>query len=58
LTCRNVALTATNEEAWRAELERLGKRLATKPALSPLLLHQTQQRIDEITNFINTLAAP
>lgn len=56
LACRNVALTAANEEAWRAELERLRARTTTKPALPPLLLRQVQQRIHELTTFIRTVA--
>jgi hypothetical protein len=57
IACRNVALTAANQEAWRAELERLRARTTTRPALPPLLLQQIRQRIDELTTFIHIQAA-
>ncbi|MFE9813053.1 hypothetical protein [Streptomyces sp. NPDC005548] len=56
LSCRNVALTPENVAAWTRELARLEKRMATRPAMPPLLLHRLQERHAEITEFLANTA--
>lgn len=53
LHCPNVALTAANTDALRAEADRLHTRLNARPPLPPLLAHQTRARLDEITAFLD-----
>jgi hypothetical protein len=53
LACRNVALTSNNTEAWRAELDRIDRRLAARPPLPPLMQHRLMSRRAEIEAFLN-----
>ncbi|MGW7613484.1 hypothetical protein ACWGKW_40830 [Streptomyces sp. NPDC054766] len=57
LTCRNVALTAENAQAWQRELERIERRLAGRPPLPPLLAHRLSERRAEITEFLESNGA-
>ncbi len=52
LACRNVALTPENTAAWQREIDRITRRLATRPALPPLLRHRLEARRTEITAFL------
>ncbi len=52
LACRNVALTPENIAAWQREIDRITKRLATRPTLPPLLRHRLEERRAEITAFL------
>ncbi|CAL9676265.1 hypothetical protein [Streptomyces sp. enrichment culture] len=52
LACRNVALAPENTAAWQHEVDRINHRLACRPPLPPLLQHQLQARLDEITAFL------
>ena len=53
LACRNVALTPVNTAAWQREIDRIGRRLASRPALPPLLRHRLEARRAEITAFLS-----
>ncbi|OBI78240.1 hypothetical protein A5664_18035 [Mycolicibacterium fortuitum] len=52
LTCRNVALTAENFAAWKAEITKIDQQLAQRPKLPPLLDHHLQRRKTDIANFL------
>jgi hypothetical protein len=52
LACRNVALTPANTAAWQREIDRIDRRLASRPALPPLLRHRLEARRAEITAFL------
>ncbi|WP_034087299.1 hypothetical protein [Streptacidiphilus albus] len=52
LACRNVALTPENTAAWQREIDRITRRLATRPTLPPLLRHRLEARRTEITAFL------
>jgi integrase len=53
LACRNVALTSSNTQAWRSELDRIDQRLAARPPLPPLMQHRLESRRAEITTFLS-----
>jgi len=53
LACRNVALTSANTEVWRAELDRIDRRLAARPPLPPLMQHRLASRRAEIETFLS-----
>jgi hypothetical protein len=48
-----VALTSSNTEAWRAELDRVDRRLGARPPLPPLMQHRLMSRRTEIEAFLN-----
>ncbi|WP_218024925.1 hypothetical protein [Nocardia pseudovaccinii] len=52
LACPNVALTADNRTALRAETTRLDAELVARPALPPLMARLLQGRRDEIAMFL------
>lgn len=52
LACRNVALTSGNIAAWQREIDRISRRLASRPPLPPLLRHRLEARRAEITAFL------
>lgn len=52
LACRNVALTPENTAAWQREIDRIGRRLASRPLLPPLLRHRLEARRAEIVAFL------
>ena len=53
LECGNVALTADNITALRAELAAVETELAQRPALPPLLQHRLRARHDDIARLLN-----
>jgi hypothetical protein len=53
LACRNVALTSDNTAAWQREIDRIDRRLVSRPALPPLLRHRLEGRRAEITAFLS-----
>lgn len=53
LECGNVALTADNITALRAELASLATELAQRPALPPLLQQRLRARHDDIARLLN-----
>ncbi|MFB7287780.1 hypothetical protein [Actinacidiphila glaucinigra] len=52
LTCRNVALTSQNTAAWQREIDRIDRRIASRPPLPPLLQHRLETRRAEITALL------
>ncbi|MEU5149356.1 hypothetical protein AB0G42_19505 [Streptomyces yangpuensis] len=52
LTCKNVALTPANVEAWQAHLARLEDRIEHGRALAPLVLDAIGRRRDDITGYL------
>ncbi|MEV7129680.1 hypothetical protein [Streptomyces sp. NPDC093260] len=58
LACRNVALTLENTQAWQRELDRIGRRLTSRPLLPPLVAHRLNQRRAEITQFLLSNGIP
>jgi integrase len=54
LECRNVAVTAANAEALRAEADRLASEAARRPTLPPLLLADLTARQRKITALLPT----
>ncbi|MFJ2590652.1 hypothetical protein [Streptomyces sp. NPDC087538] len=52
LACRNVALTPENTAAWQREIDRITRRLASRPTLPPLLRHRLESRRAEIAAFL------
>ena len=53
LACHNVALTPDNIAAWQREVDRITRRLATRPPLPPLLQRRLEDRRAEITTFLS-----
>ena len=53
LAYRNVAHTPENTAAWQREIDRITHRLASRPALPPLLWHRLESRREEITAFLH-----
>ncbi|WP_224282315.1 hypothetical protein [Streptomyces sp. LS1784] len=53
LACRNVALTPENAAAWQREIDRIDRRIASRPPLPPLLQHRLEARRAEITAFLH-----
>jgi hypothetical protein len=53
LACRNVALTGSNTEAWRSELDRIDRRLTARPPLPPLMQNRLMSRRTEIEAFLS-----
>lgn len=58
LECRNVALTTDNVQTWREEIMTIEARIATRPALPPLIVDRLQQRRDQITAFLHRWQTP
>lgn len=52
LACHNVALTPENTAAWQREIDRIDRRLASRPLLPPLLRHRLEARRAEISAFL------
>ncbi|MGW5152452.1 hypothetical protein [Rhodococcus koreensis] len=53
LACRNVALTPENTGAWQREIDRIDRRLTSRPPLPPLLRTRLENRRTEITAFLD-----
>ncbi|MEU9291462.1 hypothetical protein AB0D57_44315 [Streptomyces sp. NPDC048275] len=58
LACRNVALTSSNTEAWRLELDRIDRRLGARPPLPPLMQRRLASRRAEIETFLRRNTSP
>ncbi len=54
LECRNVAVTAANADALRAEADRLAGEAAHRPTLPPLLLADLTARQGKINALLQT----
>ncbi|MFJ9776141.1 hypothetical protein ACIRVF_33725 [Kitasatospora sp. NPDC101157] len=52
LACRNVALTPENTATWQREIDRIDRRLTSRPPLPPLLRHRLDARRAETTAFL------
>lgn len=53
MTCRNVALTADNRDAWQAEVALIDADLAQRPELPPVLADRLRQRRARILELVN-----
>lgn len=53
LECANVALTADNITALRAERDRVDHELTRRPSLPPLLAHRLRTRREQIRHFLD-----
>ncbi|MFC8260671.1 hypothetical protein ACFUNF_24420 [Streptomyces sp. NPDC057291] len=53
-----MALTIENTEAWRRELDRIERRLTTRPLLPPLVAHRLKERRAEIKQFLLSNGVP
>ncbi|WP_406358506.1 hypothetical protein [Streptomyces sp. NBC_00658] len=58
LACRNVALTAANNDAWRREIDTLDQQLTRRPPLPPLLQDRLIRRKHQIEDFLATTQEP
>lgn len=53
LACGNVALTAENRAAWRAEIHTIDAGLSARPLLPPLIVDSLEKRRGEVQRFLN-----